>query len=180
MTHDANERTAPPMTRAPGASFVFWLLVLMALAVFAPCVLLPEWRQYQAIRLAEQAQEHRVEALRRAVGHERRVLDAMTSDPGVIARLAQRELQFRRPDERFVPVSIGADSPNLDSGAFVPQPVELPDPLQRAAAALPKFDYDSLFCDPQTSKVLMTMSVALLGIAFGVVARTPDRPTGTA
>ena len=37
-------------------AIVYWLLVCMGVSSLAMCVLWPEWREYQAIRTAEQVQ----------------------------------------------------------------------------------------------------------------------------
>jgi hypothetical protein len=150
---------------------MFWVMVLMAIVVFAPCVLLPEWRQYQALRLAEQAEEHRVEQARLALARERAALEAMRSDPGVIARVAQRDLQFRRVDEREIAVALPAVADAPAHEPFVPRAEQLPAPLARAARNLPAFDYDQLFCDPRTNRILMALSIGLIGVAFGFVGR---------
>jgi cell division protein FtsB len=88
-----------------GATVVFWLLLAMGLATFAPCVLLPQWRQYQALSVAEQMAQHRLDVLRSRIDKEQRLLDALRSDPAVVARFAQRDLGYRRPYEQVVKVS---------------------------------------------------------------------------
>jgi len=152
---------------------VFWLLVLMGLSTFAPCVILPEWRNYERLRVAEQAQQHRLDALERRVEHERRMLDAMRSDPGVIGRFAQRDLSFRRLGEQVVRVSVPATATFVDTDEtpFIPRPVPPPPILEPILARLPDFDYDAVFCDDETRPIVMAMSVALVGVAFGLFGR---------
>ena len=69
-----------------GTRAVFWLLVLMGLATFTPCVLLPQWRQYETLCMAEQSAQHRLEVLQGRIETERRTLEALRSDPAVVAR----------------------------------------------------------------------------------------------
>ena len=166
----------PQTTPAPrqGGAFVFWMLVFMGLATFAPCVILPEWRDYQALQAAEQVQQHRLDVLERAVDHKRRLLEAMRSDPAVIARLAQRDLHFHRPDAQIVPVSVPSRSPAPEE-PFVPRPVEPPPLLRRALSVLPEYDYDRVFCDEETRPVVLGMSLALIALAFGLFGRHPVR-----
>ena len=161
--------------RAPGqgAAAVFWMLVLMGLATFAPCVILPEWRDYQALRAAEQVRQHRLDELEREVEHERRLLQAMRSDPAVIARLAQRDLRFLRTDARAVLVSVPPEDPTPE-GVFVPQPVGPPPVVVRALSMLPAYDYDRVFCDKETRPLVMGMSLALIALAFVLFGRRPD------
>jgi cell division protein FtsB len=151
--------------------FVFWMLIVMGLAAFAPCVLLPEWREYQAVRIAEQAEKHRLDAMQRVVERERHLLDAMQSDPAVIARLAQRDLHFYRPGD----TTIAVDVPPVECAhdAFAAKPIELPAVLARTGAYLPRFNYDALFCDRHTRPILMAMSVGLIVTAIALFWRKP-------
>lgn len=172
MSESTPASTSQP-TRRPGfgAGLVFWLLVLMALATFTPCVLLPEWRHYQALCLAEQMQQHRVDQLAKNLERDKRMLDAVRSDPAVIARVAQRDLRYQKIDETTVPISIAGNLGDTTNDPFVAKPVTLPAPLDRWSAKLPAFDYDAIFCDPKTSSLLMAMSVALLVVAVGMVTK---------
>ncbi len=147
-----------------GHGTVAWLLLTIALGTFTPCVLLPEWRAYQAIRVAEQAEQHRVESLRRLVERERRLLDAIQTDPEVTARLAQRELGFRRVGERAVRIDVHPGQIKGDVG-FVPTHVPPPPALSRLASHLPDYDYDAVFCDDECRPVIIAMSVGLMFFA---------------
>ncbi len=163
-----------------GGRIVYWLLILMGVGAFAPCVLLPEWRQYQAICRAEQVQRHRVEQLIRQVDKERRLLRALHSDPAVIARLARREYRFLEQGDRVVPVSIPTDrlAPSRQE-PFQPADVPLPPPLAKAAAYLPSgIDYDRVFCSSSTRPVIMVMSIALIGVAIVLFNRRNPHADG--
>ncbi len=158
-----------PVRRPPQArgGFVFWSLIFMGLAAFAPSVILPEWREYQALRMTEQREQHRVDALQGEVDRERRLLEAVQRDPAVIARLAQRDLRFHRPGEQpvVVPVSAVETAP---AEPFAPTPVS-PSPLiARALSHLPDLDYDGVFCDEQTRPIIMVMSVSLIAVALAL------------
>lgn len=165
----SNPVPAPSQTpvhkREFGNGLVFWILVLMAVGAFTPCVLLPEWRTYQALRTAEQAQQHRLDTLQSVVDRDRRLYEAMRSDPAVIARAAQRTLRFRRPGE--VSVLLSAPVPgNPAEEQFVPDAVLAPPLLARGASYLPSYDYDAVFCDDRTRSIVMVMSVTLLIVAL--------------
>ncbi len=168
------------------------MLLLLALGALSPCVLFPEWRQYQALSRAEQVQKHRADSLQRHIDEQRRLLMALRSDPGVVARLARREYGFHRDGERVVSVALpalagappasssagvaarfgGEASPLVGDEPFLPQPVSLPPVLARAASYLPAgYDYDRVFCDDQTRLVIMVMSVALIAVAFTLFSR---------
>ncbi len=157
-------------TAERGSGLVSWLLMLMALAAFAPCVLLPEWRAYQAMRVAQQAERHRLDSLKRVVDRERRLLYALQSDPAVITRVAQRELGFHEPGN--LPVRVFVTPTSAQRGEpFVPRPVHPPPILARAATHLPDFDYDRIFCDNQPRYVIMAMSVGLIAVALCLPSR---------
>jgi len=160
----------PPQTHI-GSPPVFWFLTAMGLAAFAPCILLPEWREYQALRLAEQREQFRVDQVRQAVSEEQRRLEALRSDPAAVARLARREFAFHQPGEEVVAVSVAyvPDPPNT----FTPAPVEPPLVLQRWERFLPPFDYDRIFCDDQTRTLIMGMSLSVIVIAFALFRRRP-------
>lgn len=148
-----------------GSTVVPWLLLLMALGAFTPCVLLPEWRTYQAVHQAEQAERHRLESLRRVVDHERRLLQALTNNTAVIARVAQRELRFQEHGTQSVLVSVPPVRRPREE-PFVPAPVLPPPILARVATYLPDYNYDRVFCADETRPIIMAMSAALTVVAL--------------
>lgn len=157
-----------------GSGLVFWLLTLLALAVFTPCVLLPEWRDVEALWIAEQAQQHRLDVLQRRVDRERRVLEVIGSDPAAIARLAQRELSFQRPGETAMPVSVAGPPPRSPQ-PFVPESAFGGPPiLARALATLPDYNYDAIFRNDETRPVILTLSITLIGVAFVLFGRRSE------
>ncbi len=168
------ENRQSKIDNAPRGGLVFWILIVMGLGTFAPCILLPEWREFQAMRLAEQAEQHRLDAMRRVVEREKHLLEAMQSDPAVIGRVAQRDLHFYRPGDTTVAVDVPLMVPV--GAAFASQPVEPPAVLVRASTYLPSFNYDAVFCDPRTRPIVMAMSVGLIGAAMALFwARSPRR-----
>ena len=154
-------------TPPAGGGLVSWLLILMGLAAFAPCIILPEWREYQALRMVEQQEQHRVDKLQAAIDRERRLLEAMQRDPVVIARLAQRDLGFHRPGEQPVPVAVPVADTAI-AEPFHPTPVEPPKLIARSLSRLPDFDYDGVFCDEHTRPIIMVMSVSLIVVAVAL------------
>lgn len=161
-----------------GTAFVAWCLLLMAIGVFAPAVLTPEWRAYQASREALQTEQHRLEALREVVERERRSLDAIQTDPSVVARIALREYGLRPLGEDLVPVSLPVDPPENEE-PFVPEAVPPPAAVARAMSYLPELNYDAVFCDEQTRLLIIAMSLGLMGVAVWLPAgRTRSRRVG--
>jgi len=162
-----NRQSTIANRQSPRGGFVYWMLLLMGLATFTPCVVLPEWREYQALRMAEQTERHRLDEMQRVVDRERNLLDAMQSDPAVIGRLAQRDLHFHRPGDTSVAVSVPLTA-TAPQAPFVGKPIEPPVALARARSYLPDFNYDALFCDNRTRPIIMVMSVGLIVTAIAL------------
>ena len=170
-----NRQSTIANRQSPRGGFVYWMLILMGLAAFTPCVVLPEWREYQALRLAEQAERHRLDEMQRVVERERDLLEAMQSDPAVMARLAQRDLHFRRPGDTSVAVSVPLTTVAPED-PFMASPIEPPLALARARSYLPDFNYDQLFCDDRTRLIILVMSVGLIVTAIALFSgRVPVR-----
>jgi len=135
--------------------------MFMGLAAFAPCILLPEWREYQSLQIAQQLEQHRLEEMKIALQHEQRSLEAIQTDPAVVARLARRDLRFHAPFEIPVPITNVSPAPSSES-RFVPQPVNPPAWVTAGERYLPRLNYDGVFCDPKTRRIVMGMSLAIL------------------
>ncbi len=178
-----NNTTTTSSTLAPGG-FAYWFLLALGFSTLAPAVLLPEWREYQAIRLAEQIEQERADAMERLVDRKRRVLERLQSDPAVIARLAQRDLRYQRVDQFRLAVASGTSSQQVslfDARDVLPavepelpivvEPVTPPVWLMRWLDFLPPYNYDRVFCDKEIRPIIMTMSVALIGLAFVLYGR---------
>jgi len=171
---DRNDETRSPTNSRHRGAVVFWLLLLMSVAALAPCVLLPEWRQLQALQLAEQAQQVRVGRMQELVGRERTLLGAMRSDPAVAGRIARRDLGFYADGEQAVSVGVvsftadAGTSPDASSHTVL---ADLPlDPVP-SGAVWPDPKYDRVFCDPDTRPIIMIMSVGLAAVAFALFGR---------
>ncbi len=165
-----------PVGEAGGSPLVFWGLLALALAGFLPCVLLPVWREYQAVALAAQVEEQRVEVMRRHVDQQRRALDALREDPAVVARLAQRELAYVRPGQSEVPVPGVARVVAAPATPLTPGAVDPPPPVAAVVARLPKADYDRLFCEEPTRTIVALLSGGVLVAAFAI--GRPGRASG--
>jgi len=182
--------TTTSSTVAPGG-FAYWFLLALGFSTFTPAVLLPEWREYQLIRAAEQIEEARADAMATLVDKKRRALDRLQSDPTVTSRLAQRDLRYRRTDqfrlvvapETFSPAVALFDAPDVLPAVepevpIVVEPVMPPVWLMRWLKFLPPFDYDRVFCDQEIRPIILTMSVALIGLAFVLYGRRIPAASG--
>ncbi len=154
-----------------GGGLVFWTLVALGVATLAPCVLLPEWRDHQAINAAWQTQQNRVSRLEQAVAHEKRILDAFRSDPAAVSRLAQRDLRFHKARDTSVSLPLSSIEVQDEDREFVPEPVLPPRFLAGILAHLPNWPYDRLFCEQGSREILMVMGVAIIGVAFVLFGR---------
>ena len=160
-----------------GSALTFYLLVLLAMTTFAPCALLPAWRDYQATDAALQVEQHRLEALEAEVQRQRRLVQGICGDPAVVVRLAQRDLGYERANTTAIPVAAPQVVP-AQSPSFAPEPPAMPRPLAWAARVLPPLNYDRVFCDEEVRTVVMAMSVSLIVLAFALFGRQ-TAPTST-
>jgi hypothetical protein len=151
-----------------GAGLVFWWLIIMAVAAFAPCMLLPAWREYQAAELAERVGAHQVALAEAELDALERELDAIRNDPVVVSRLARRELELRGPgdDVVAVPVSRTVHRAVAPSPPLSLDPVKPPVAVARLARYLPDLNYDAVFCESPTRETVLFMSAGLFTLSF--------------
>jgi len=166
--------TTSGRTTQNSGGIVFWMLLILGFSVFTPCVLWPEWRDYQLLQNAQiQARQH-LDSLLEMVDQEKRLLLAMQTDPGVVARIAQRDLRFVRSGERTVSVDVSSISvkqdfysePALDEKVRASYTKFIPPLLTQLAQMCPDLDYDQLFGSEETRKILITMSISLIALSF--------------
>ena len=148
-----------------GAGLVFWILISLSILGFAPCLILPAWRDYQRADLTERIRAAEVAEASADIERQRRRLDAVHNDPGVVSRLAQRELEYRRPGEVSIPVSAATHTAPPPTGQSL-RPVEPPAPVARVLALAPQRNYDELFCASPTRETIMALSAGLFIAAF--------------
>lgn len=150
---------------------MFWALVIMAALVFAPCVLIPIWNESEELMRAEHAAATALARLDARIRQQERLIEALTSDPLVIERLARRDLRFRKPGEKVVPVNPPDYEAawNEAAAALVGEPgeVHVPEPRPPAVVALarrwlPALPWNDLFGRPPNRTIFLLMSGALL------------------
>ncbi len=157
-----------------GAGLVFWLLIAMSVITFAPCMILPAWREYQTAELAERMSAQQLTAVATELEQLRTQLDAIHNDPAVVARLARRELEFKKPGETVVPVPVAqsltgeADNTISSDKSKNWKPASPPLPVARLTALLPDYNYDAIFCESPTRETILAMSAILFVSAFVV------------
>lgn len=156
-----------------GAGLVFWLLIALAVATFAPCMILPAWREYQLAELTLRVRTQQVEAASAEVERLEHRLDAIHNDPAVVARLAQRELEYRQPGDHFLAVVATPESLAPQSATLPETPrdwtvIEPPLPVARVLHYLPDVNYDRLFCSSPFREIFLGLSVVLFVAAFAI------------
>jgi hypothetical protein len=154
-----------------GAGLVYWMLIGLSVATLAPCLILPAWRAYQSAEGFRLATGLEVERGAATIARLQRQHDALAADPGVIARLARRELAYREPGEEVVlhaPVDMlerlrqeQVDLPSVVPDVSQVAAVKPPVAVARLVRLLPEFDYDTLFCTSPNRSMLMTMACGL-------------------
>jgi len=171
--------TRPGRTTQHSGGIVFWMLLILGFSVFTPCVLWPEWRDYQLLEDAQiQARQH-LDSLLDMVDQEKRLLLAMQTDPGVVARIAQRDLRFVRSGERSVSVDISSinvkqdfyHEPVFDEKVRASDSIFIPSLLTQMGQMCPDLDYDQLFGSEETRMILIIMSISLIALSFILFGR---------
>lgn len=174
--------TSPaPSHREPlSAPILFWALLLLGTSGLAPAILLPQWRAYQGMCVAEQREQHRHQRMADAVAQERRLLDGLRTDPALVERVAQRDLSVQPAGGDIVPVAAVAEVVEGADEGFVPSPVPAPTWMQPTLARLPLLDYDAVFCKPPTRTIVIALSLGVICTALLLYGRSGRaRPAST-
>ncbi len=151
---------------------MFWLLVSMALAVFAPCVLLPVWVETESVLVYERSLERRLEELREQHRLNEIHIQALETDPLVSERLVRRELNYRPDPERLVhlpPEQLAAVHVRVPEDVIAgPPEVEVapPDWVLTIRSWLPSWPWRRLFATDPNRVLMLLMSGGLLVSAF--------------
>jgi len=170
------EGSAAPVP-GTGTSLVAWCLLFMAVVTFAPAVVLPEWRAYQASRVALQEEQYRLDAMTEVVDRQRRLVESIQTDPGVVTRIALREYGAKPRDEEIVSIPVEVE-PTPQDRPFVPTAVEPPPVISRLTRHLPDLDYDAVFCDEQTRLIVIALSLVLMAVAVWLPTKSSAPTNG--
>jgi hypothetical protein len=144
---------------------VFWVLLAMAFMTFAPCVLVPVWQDYRALKVAADFERMETVRMRESVARQRRHFDALTADPLVAERLALRELSYRRTGDTAVMVG-GVPPSQRRQVAVVHESDESLARIGRWIDQMPFSHRRDVFTNPATRATLMAMAGSLLVTAF--------------
>ncbi|MCC7293892.1 MAG: hypothetical protein IT449_17675 [Phycisphaerales bacterium] len=171
---------ALPHREPLSAPILFWGLLLLGTSGLAPAILLPQWRAYESMCVAEQREQHRHQRMAEAVAQERRLLDGLRTDPALVERVAQRDLSVQPVEGDIVAVAAAAEVVESTDAGFVPAPVPAPTWMQPTLARLPSLDYDAVFCEPPTRTVIIVSSLGVICTALMLYGRSGRaRPAST-
>ena len=165
--------TAPHGPASAAHPIMFWVLTLLALGVFAPCVLAPILIESQEIRAYERAAAGSLADLRAQVARNEARIEAIRSDPLVNDRIVRRELNYRPETEQVVhlPEELSRVHVALPPASQPSTGDEQGEWLTTAATWLPDWPWRELFAESPNRACLMTMSGGLLAAAFLLYGR---------
>ena len=144
----------------------------MAVGTFAPCVLYPVWQSYHDLQLASRLEARRVDAMQSRLDHERRLLHALRNDPHVVARLARRDLGIQSSNDRSIRVGVTKQS-SMPEHAFNPRPDFASVITEETGTDRSGTQLAAVFRNPKSRRLLMVMSVALMGVALWIPSHRP-------
>jgi len=162
-----------------GEVLMFWVLLGMAGATFAACILVPIAQQHERLLVQEELMRAELARLDGELAQTQQAIGAIRSDPAVNEQLAKTVLNYRRPGERRVKVV-----PEISVGAGVSAAAPLP--KSGAAGAvwwraaldwLPQLAWKRVFGEPNTRTVLLLLSAGTVGAAFWLYGRSVYGPT---
>lgn len=151
---------------------MFWVLIGLAAMVFTPCILIPIWLESVELMRTEAQIEAAVARLDARLNEQKRLIDALTSDPLVNERIARRDLRFQRVGEQVQPVSRegeteppALDMPAPEESVAAPR-AEPPAIVQWGRRWLPNLPWVELFGRPPYRTVFLVTAGVLLITAF--------------
>jgi len=155
-----------------GHTIMFWVLTVLAMAIFAPAVLVPIWVETEEIREHGRSVAAVVGDLEAQVKRNDRRIEAIRADPLVNERIIRRELNYRADDEQVV--YLGAAElaglelvlPDRPGMAKAEPPDHRPAWLMTVNRWLPAWPWRKLFAESPNRTVLLMMAGGLLVAAF--------------
>jgi len=162
----------PAPTGRPAHPIMFWVLTSLALAIFAPCVLVPTWIEGEHLRACEQSLAAAVANLEAQSAQSQAQAQALLADPLVNERMVRRELNHRPAGEqimRWTPGELAAVRVHLPEQGVGAAPSEKGILSTRVAAVarwLPNWPWRELFAESPQRPLLLMMAGGLLLTAF--------------
>ena len=171
----------PSGAGTPAHPIMFWVLTTMAVATFAPCVLLPIWVEARAVQEYERSMAALVADFEDQIEKNDARITALLADPLVNKRIIRRELNYHADGEQLVEWT--ADELALlrtNHCESVPQDsadsfTRIPAWLKSLRQWLPAWPWEDIFGKSPNRLLLLLMSGGLLGAAFLLYGTKPCR-----
>ncbi len=174
---DVSDGATLPAGAAVQHAIMFWVLTGLALAVFAPAVLLPVWLEHQEVCRQEQAMIGVIAELNGRIQSNDAAIQALLSDPLVNQRIIRRELNYRPEFEkviqwsdhraRFLPVYLDPQGePTAVSTVPAPSGDGVPVWVKTLQRWLPAWPWRALFVESPNRELLLILAGGLLAAAF--------------
>ncbi len=182
--HDCPMNSETPRPVAPAAhAIMFWWLTFLAMAVFAPCVLVPIWGKTEDIIEHERSAAALVADLQAQADRNEAQIRALLGDPLVNQRIVRRELNYRPEGEEVVhwpaaeltPLDIVLPEPPL--AADLERPNHRPAWVTSLIRWLPPWPWRGLFAESPSRPVMLMMAGGLLATAFLLYGSPSTRST---
>ncbi len=109
--------------------FLFWVLTLTGLVLFAGVILVPLWQEQVKLALEYQAVNKQVSTLHREVEQVNDQLSALWVDPEYTERIARSELNLRKAGEETIfvePLQVVSETPRPAETGETPAAYEIP------------------------------------------------------
>lgn len=175
---NADPNNHPPSAAAGarpiGRDLAFWIFTLLAVALFAPCVLLPIKQEHDRIRAQRDRLAEQVAELQATVERNDQALQAVQQDPSILEHLAVRELNLPQAGEQRLPVrpqEVPLPPEKDRLGVDQSRGLESLPLISRVPQWLGKPDWASVFCEPPTRLfILAAAACSALAAVLTVVA----------
>ncbi len=163
---------------------MFWVLTVLAMIVFAPCVLAPIYAETEQIMETERQLERWVTDKTAEVKRNEERISAVKADPQVNERIIRRELNYRFEGEQLIQwtaaelAGMRVDLSLLENPQEPLPPVNpYPAWVLRLGEWLPAWPWRKLFVESPNRELLVIMAAGLLAAAFFLYGPLPPMTT---
>lgn len=173
------EQNNPLASGSVAHTIMFWVLTTLALAVFAPCVLVPIWIEVEQAADYEKGMAEVIADLQAQSQRNDKRIQALLADPLVNERIARRELNYVPAGEQVTRWSAD-ELANLHTpipagvlSADAAQSEQTPNWAKSVIRWLPAWPWRELFAEKNNRCLLLLMAGGLIATAFLLYDRKP-------
>jgi hypothetical protein len=159
---------------------MFWVLTVLAVIVFAPCVLAPIYAETEQILETERKLERLVVDLSAQEKRNDERIKALKADPQVNERVIRRELNYHPEGERIIQWSSAELAAMRVDLSLLENPQEPLPPVNpypawvlKLGEWLPAWPWRKLFVESPNRELLVIMAAGLLATAFFLYGPLP-------